>query len=59
MSRVLVVWCPDWPVVAALAESEVPAVPSTAGPGPAAVLTRSAVVACNAAARMSPNRTRL
>lgn len=38
--RVLVVWCPDWPVVAA-----------EGGPGPAAVLTRSAVVACNASAR--------
>jgi protein ImuB len=43
--RVLVVWCPDWPVVAALAESEERLVV------PAAVLTRSAVVACNAAAR--------
>src|SRR4051812_32717472 len=48
MSRVLVVWCPDWPVVAALAE-DAPAVP--VGQGPAAVVTRSAVVACNAAAR--------
>ena len=38
--RVLVVWCPDWPVVAA-----------GAGAGPCAVLTRSAVVACNEAAR--------
>jgi protein ImuB len=39
--RVLVVWCPDWPVVAA-----------EAGPAtPAAVVTRSAVVACNARAR--------
>jgi protein ImuB len=50
MSRVLVVWCPDWPVVAALAESGSP-VPPSAGPAPAAVLTRSAVVACNGAAR--------
>src|SRR5690349_4415182 len=49
MSRVLVVWCPDWPVVAALAESDVPMPPS--GPVPAAVLTRSAVVACNGSAR--------
>src|SRR5689334_16113246 len=38
--RVLVVWCPDWPVVAA-----------GAGQGPCAVLTRSAVVACNESAR--------
>ncbi|MFL6173585.1 MAG: DNA polymerase Y family protein [Marmoricola sp.] len=38
--RVLVVWCPDWPVVAA-----------GAGTSPAAVLSRSAVVACNDAAR--------
>ena len=44
------VWCPDWPVVAALADGDrPPAVP--VGTGPAAVLTRSAVVACNAAAR--------
>ena len=49
MSRVLVVWCPDWPVVAALADDGTAAAPgaSTA----AAVLTRSAVVACNQAAR--------
>jgi protein ImuB len=39
--RVLVVWCPDWPVVAAFGD----------GQQPCAVLTRSAVVACNAAAR--------
>lgn len=39
--RVLVVWCPDWPVVAA----------GGSGPDPVAVLTRSAVVACNEAAR--------
>ena len=39
--RTLVVWCPDWPVVAAEA----------AGPRPCAVVTRSAVVACNASAR--------
>ena len=38
--RVLVVWCPDWPVVAA-----------GAGSDPCAVLTRSAVVACNESAR--------
>ncbi|HET6165259.1 MAG TPA: DNA polymerase Y family protein [Marmoricola sp.] len=49
MTRVLVVWCPDWPVVAALAECG--QVTSMSGPLPAAVLTRSAVVACNGAAR--------
>jgi protein ImuB len=49
MSRVLAVWCPDWPVVAALAETDI-AAPGKAG-APAAVLTRSAVVACNSAAR--------
>ncbi len=38
--RVLVVWCPDWPVVAA-----------GVGQSPCAVLTRSVVVASNAAAR--------
>jgi protein ImuB len=51
MTRVLVVWCPDWPVVAALAEGEGAAGAVPVAPGPAAVLTRSAVVACNAAAR--------
>jgi protein ImuB len=50
MNRVLVVWCPDWPVVAALSESDATVLPGQP-PGPAAVLTRSAVVACNAAAR--------
>lgn len=39
--RTLVVWCPDWPVVAAEA----------AGPRPSAVVTRSEVVACNSSAR--------
>jgi protein ImuB len=39
--RVLVVWCPDWPVVAAGAD---PA-------APAAVMTAGQVVACSAAAR--------
>ncbi len=43
--RVLVVWCPDWPVVAALAEG---GHPPTA---PAAVLAAGAVEVCNAPAR--------
>ena len=51
MSRVLVVWCPDWPVVAALGEADVGTPVPAAGPAPAAVLTRSAVVACNGSAR--------
>lgn len=43
--RVLVVWCPDWSVVAALREAEL-------SPGaPAAVLHAGAVEVCNAAAR--------
>ena len=50
MTRVLVVWCPDWPVVAALAETTATHGPPVA-PAPAAVLTRSAVVACNGPAR--------
>lgn len=50
-ARVLVVWCPDWPVVAALGEAGGPTVQSHTGQQPAAVLTRSEVVACNAAAR--------
>ena len=50
MTRVLVVWCPDWPVVAALAETGGATVPGQV-PSPAAVLTRSAVIACNSAAR--------
>ena len=51
MSRVLVVWCPDWPVVAALAEGSTGPAGVPAEHVPAAVLTRSAVVACNHAAR--------
>jgi protein ImuB len=50
--RVLVVWCPDWPVVAAMAEA------ADAEPGagltarqPAAVLADNVVEVCNAAAR--------
>lgn len=50
-ARVLVVWCPDWPVAAAQAETDGPTGGVPAVQVPAAVLTRSAVVACNAAAR--------
>ena len=39
--RVLVVWCPDWPVVAA----------DPPGAGPCAVVTHRAVLACNQSAR--------
>lgn len=42
-------WCPDWPVVAALADGIGPL--GSAGARPAAVATRSEVVACDAAAR--------
>ncbi|MFI5590852.1 DNA polymerase Y family protein [Amycolatopsis sp. NPDC051758] len=41
----LVLWCPDWPVVAASAVGGVPVVQ------PAAVFTANRVVACNAGAR--------
>jgi protein ImuB len=43
--RTLVVWCPDWPVVAALAERDLP------GHLPAAVFAANLVQACNGAAR--------
>lgn len=43
--RVMVVWCPDWPIVAALTEQEL-------APGaPIAVVARGEVYACSAAAR--------
>ncbi len=43
--RILVLWCPDWPVVAALTEA------GESDMAPAAVLSANRVVACNAAAR--------
>ncbi|MCR3719725.1 DNA polymerase Y family protein [Prauserella salsuginis] len=43
--RLLVLWCPDWPVVAAAAESGISAAE------PAAVLAANRVVACSAVAR--------
>ena len=43
--RVMVVWCPDWPVVAALADEGLPT------HLPAAVFTANTVQACNAGAR--------
>jgi protein ImuB len=43
--RVVALWCPDWPVVAAAAEAGLPAV------RPAAVLAGHRVVACSATAR--------
>ncbi|WP_026875298.1 Y-family DNA polymerase [Jiangella gansuensis] len=43
--RVLVVWCPDWPVVAAMAEEGIRT------EQPVAVLAHNTVVACNEAAR--------
>jgi protein ImuB len=51
-ARALVLWCPDWPVVAALADGDLGAQAATSpGKQPCAVLTRSAVVACNQLAR--------
>ncbi|VXB25176.1 DNA polymerase Y family protein [Nocardioides sp. AX2bis] len=44
-ARVLVVWCPDWPVVAALVEAGRPTA------APAAVLHAGAVEVCNGPAR--------
>lgn len=43
--RVLVAWCPDWPVISAMAEARVPA------HQPTAVLSGHLVHACNDAAR--------
>ena len=45
MARVMVVWCPDWPVVAALADEGLPT------HLPAAVFSANNVSACNAGAR--------
>ncbi|MFC5063893.1 DNA polymerase Y family protein [Actinomycetospora atypica] len=44
-ARVVALWCPDWPVIAACAESGIPA------DRPAAVLVAHRVVACSATAR--------
>ena len=43
--RVMVVWCPDWPVVAAVAQHDLPA------SAPIAVIARGEVYACSPAAR--------
>ena len=43
--RVMVVWCPDWPVIAAAAEAGLPA------GTPVAVIGKGAVLACSPAAR--------
>jgi protein ImuB len=43
--RTVVVWCPDWPITAAIAEGEV------RDGAPAAVLSKGRVLACSAAAR--------
>lgn len=44
-TRVVTVWCPDWPVVAAATAEKVPL------PAPVAVVASNRVVACSAAAR--------
>ncbi|MBF6493045.1 DNA polymerase Y family protein, partial [Nocardia farcinica] len=46
-SRVLAVWCRDWPAVAAAAVAEVP--PTR----PVAVLSANRVTACSATARVA------
>src|SRR5690554_303113 len=43
--RVVVVWCPDWPVVAARAAGQLPP------DGPVALIDRGEVIACSAEAR--------
>jgi protein ImuB len=45
LTRTMVVWCPDWPVVAAAGETEV-------GDKPVAVVDKGQVYACSAAARV-------
>jgi protein ImuB len=44
-TRTMVVWCPDWPVVAAAGETEV-------GDKPVAVIDKGVVFACSASARL-------
>ncbi|MFC8179172.1 DNA polymerase Y family protein [Rhodococcus sp. NPDC057297] len=45
MSRVLALWCPDWPAVAAAAVADLPAT------SPVAVVSANRVIACSAPAR--------
>jgi protein ImuB len=45
LTRTMVVWCPDWPVVAAAGETEV-------GDKPVAVIDKGQVFACSATARL-------
>ncbi|HSS68410.1 MAG TPA: DNA polymerase Y family protein, partial [Nocardioidaceae bacterium] len=45
LTRTMVVWCPDWPVVAAAGETEV-------GDKPVAVIDKGQVFACSASARL-------
>ena len=52
--RALVLWCPDWPVVAAVAAASTAGGPTgieDADHIPVAVLSANRVVACSAAAR--------
>lgn len=49
--RVLVVWCPDWPVVAAMAEDAGIEDAGIEDAAPVVVLAANTVVACNEAAR--------
>ncbi|MDT9091189.1 Y-family DNA polymerase, partial [Escherichia coli] len=43
--RILALWCPDWPAMAASAEADLPPL------HPVAVLSANRVVACSASAR--------
>ncbi|MGL4176513.1 MAG: DNA polymerase Y family protein, partial [Dermatophilaceae bacterium] len=55
LRRVLAVWCPDWPVVTALAEQQLDgrltALPGVVTPTPAAVFAANVVQSCNGPAR--------
>ena len=50
VSRMIAVWCPDWPVTAARADTTESAVPAQA---PVAVVTANRVVACSHEARLA------
>jgi protein ImuB len=51
--RVLVVWCPDWAVVASLADGDVAGGGASPTTMPVAVLAHNVVVACNGEARQN------
>jgi protein ImuB len=51
--RVLVVWCPDWAVVASLTDGNVSGADAARVTAPVAVMGRNVVVACNEEARQN------